>query len=148
MVQETFLRLCRADPADVEGSISGHMAEWLFTVCRRLAIDARRKESRMSPWSDGYQERPDARPAPDVGLEQTDEVSRVMHSLEDLPLKQREALRLKFQQGLSYKEIAGIMQESIGSVSWWIHKGLGTLRARLNTEALGSSDWAKEGAEA
>ena len=31
VVQDAFLRLCREDRAKVDG----HLAEWLFTVCRR-----------------------------------------------------------------------------------------------------------------
>src|SRR5687767_2374444 len=44
VVQETFLRLCREPPAAVDG----HLAEWLFTVCRNQALDVCRKESRMT----------------------------------------------------------------------------------------------------
>src|SRR3990172_8871275 len=39
-VQETFLRLCQADRARVDD----HLAQWLYTVCRTRAVDARRKE--------------------------------------------------------------------------------------------------------
>ena len=44
VAQEAFLRLCRADRA----SIDGHLAEWLFTVCRNRALDVKRKEMRMA----------------------------------------------------------------------------------------------------
>src|SRR4051794_13394171 len=43
LVQEVFLRLCDQEQDGVES----HLAEWLYTVCRNLAIDARRKERRM-----------------------------------------------------------------------------------------------------
>src|SRR6185369_13455277 len=48
VVQETFLRLCREDPSTVHG----HVAQWLFTVCRNLAFDTRKKEIRMTPLED------------------------------------------------------------------------------------------------
>src|SRR5688500_16048837 len=48
VVQETFLRLCREDPARLEG----HLAPWLFTVCRNLALDARKKAARMESIDD------------------------------------------------------------------------------------------------
>src|SRR4051812_34641825 len=54
VVQETFLRLCREQPA----RIGDHLAQWLFTVCRNLAFDVRKKENRMSPLTD-----PDIEPA-------------------------------------------------------------------------------------
>src|SRR5215472_10673208 len=44
IVQETFLKLCASD----RSSIDGHLAEWLFTVCRNRALDVLRKEQRMS----------------------------------------------------------------------------------------------------
>src|SRR4030095_3702150 len=46
--QETFLPLCQENPA----SIGSHLAQWLFTVCRNLAFDVRKKETRMSPLTD------------------------------------------------------------------------------------------------
>jgi DNA-directed RNA polymerase specialized sigma24 family protein len=48
VVQETFLRLCKEQPARIES----HLAQWLFTVCRNLAFDVRKKENRMSPLKD------------------------------------------------------------------------------------------------
>ncbi len=51
--------------------------------------------------------------------------------MESLPPKQQEVLRLKFQQGLTYREISQVTQESIGNVGWLLHKGLKSLKERL-----------------
>ena len=48
VVQETFLRLCRAE----RGRVEGHLAAWLYTVCRNLALDVHRKERHMAPWNE------------------------------------------------------------------------------------------------
>src|SRR6185436_20360990 len=48
VVQETFLRLCKEQPAN----LGDHVAQWLFTVCRNLAFDVRKKENRMTPLTD------------------------------------------------------------------------------------------------
>ena len=48
VVQETFLKLCASD----RNSIDGHLAEWLFTVCRNRALDVLRKEHRMTQLRD------------------------------------------------------------------------------------------------
>ena len=44
VVQDTFLRLWESDRA----SVNGHLAQWLYRVCRNCALDVRRKESRMT----------------------------------------------------------------------------------------------------
>ena len=43
VVQDTFLRLCSTAQQDVEG----HLAAWLFTVCKHRAIELGRKERRL-----------------------------------------------------------------------------------------------------
>jgi RNA polymerase sigma-70 factor (ECF subfamily) len=128
VVQEAFLRLCEQKREDV----AAHTAEWLFTVCRNLALDVLRKESRMTPLTEERTHaRPSPTPPPGAELERADSVARVLEAMIVLPTKQQEALRLKFQQGLSYAEIAGVMNEKSGTVGWWIHAGLRTLRSRL-----------------
>ena len=54
-----------------------------------------------------------------------------MQALARLPFPQQEALRLKFQSGMSYREIAEITGQPIGTVGWLIHFGLKALRERL-----------------
>ena len=51
--------------------------------------------------------------------------------LERLPHNQQEVIRLKFQQGLSYKEIAAITELSASNVGYLIHTAVKKLRAEL-----------------
>jgi RNA polymerase sigma-70 factor (ECF subfamily) len=44
---------------------------------------------------------------------------------------QQEAVRLKFQHGLSYKEIASVLDLTVTNVGFILHTALKTLRARL-----------------
>ena len=55
----------------------------------------------------------------------------VLARLVELPPRQREALRLRFQHGLSYREVGSVMGETVGSVSWLIHSGIQGLRGKL-----------------
>ena len=50
VVQETFLRLWKLFGTEAEsaGELDGRLPQWLFTVCRNLALDVRRKEQRMA----------------------------------------------------------------------------------------------------
>jgi len=125
VVQETFLRLCREQPA----RISDHLAQWLFTVCRNLAFDVRKKENRMSPLSDA-----DVKaftPRPLAALEQKETMSQVMRILETLPKNQREVIYLKFQCDLSYKEIGEITHLSVTNVGFLIHTAIKSIRKEM-----------------
>src|SRR5262249_47320055 len=130
VVQETFLRLCVQDRQAIEP----RLAEWLFTVCRNRALDVLRKESRMTQLSDEQAHHclsPD--PSPPDTVEKRDSAARVLDMLERLPASQREAIRLKFQSGFSYREISRISGHSVTNVGYLIHVGLKTLRGQLQS---------------
>jgi RNA polymerase sigma-70 factor (ECF subfamily) len=128
VVQDTFLRLCEQDRVHVEP----HLAEWLFTVCRNRATDVLRKEGRMTRLSDEHLEsRAGADPAPADILEHREDHALILRILHDLPKGQQEVIRLKFQNGFSYKEISRISGYSVSNVGFLIHTGLKTIRTRL-----------------
>ena len=58
--------------------------------------------------------------------------TRIDELLADLPLNQREVVRLKFQNQLSYQEIAAVTSLSVGNVGFLLHTALKTLRSRLD----------------
>src|SRR5262249_54372868 len=111
-----------------------HLAQWLFTVCRNLAFDVRKKENRMSPLTD-----PEIVPTvdhpPGASLEHEQTMSQVLRIMETLPKNQREVLRLKFQCDLSYKEISEITHLSITNVGFLIHTAIKTVRKELLAES-------------
>jgi RNA polymerase sigma-70 factor (ECF subfamily) len=128
VVQDTFLRLLRQDRASVEA----HLTEWLFTVCRNRALDVCRKEGRMRTTDEaGFAGLVAPEPGPDTALERHETTGQILEMLDRLPEKQREVIRLKFQNGLSYKEISRITSHSISYVGVLIHHGMKTLRSRL-----------------
>src|SRR5215218_3931967 len=103
VVQDTFLKLCRQDGAEVRD----RLAEWLFTVCRNRALDVLRKEGRMTRLSDEHATaRASAEPGPAEAMETRESAAQVLKALDNLPPNQREVIRLKFQNGFSYREIS------------------------------------------
>jgi RNA polymerase sigma-70 factor (ECF subfamily) len=132
VVQDAFMRLCSQPRA----SVDGHLAEWLYTVCRNRALDVLRKESRMSDQPLVDRAPPDGahslEPEPGAAIEQREDAGSVRVALATLPPRTQEVLRLRFQEGLSYKEIAGVMQLTVSHVGVLIHNGLKSLRARLD----------------
>ena len=134
VVQETFLRLLNQDRSTLEE----HLAVWLFTVCRNLCHDVHRKESRMSVMDEQRaHSTPSPAATPHQAAETADSVSHVFETIRALPQKQQEVLRLKFQHGLSYKEISRVTQEKIGTVGWLIHEGLKGVREKLAASEVG-----------
>jgi RNA polymerase sigma factor (sigma-70 family) len=128
VVQETFLRLFRQEREAVEA----HVLQWLFTVCRNRALDVLRKEGRMTTTDEtGFAALQSPDPPPEAALENQETLERVFASLDRLPSRQQEVIRLKFQNGLSYKEISGITSHSVSYVGVLIHEGMKTLRASL-----------------
>lgn len=128
VVQDTFLRLC----GQRREEIGDRLAEWLFTVCRNRALDVLRKEGRMTRLGDDQVHAcRSPEPDPAEAIELRDSAARVMAGLDALPVNQREVIRLKFQNGFSYREISRISGHSISNVGFLIHTGLKTLRKRL-----------------
>jgi RNA polymerase sigma factor (sigma-70 family) len=112
-------------------TINGHAVEWLFTVCRHRALDVMRKEGRMKRFEEGQVERVTAaEPRPGRALEQAETQAAILRMIDRLPPNQQEVVRLKFQNGFSYKEISRITALSVTNVGFLIH----TAVARLRTE--------------
>lgn len=169
VVQDAFLKLCQADD---RAQLQDHLTAWLYTVCRNRALDIKRKEQRMSTLSSEAQTiitatttGSDNNKRVSATLSTTNTENRnnptlaaaahpetrnnVFQAIESLPTSQQDVLRLKFQSGLSYKQIARIMNESVTNVGFLIHIGLKTLREKLNInspEMLSSSGGGRMGA--
>jgi RNA polymerase sigma-70 factor (ECF subfamily) len=122
IVQEAFLRLCKQARHEVEPCLG----PWLFTVCRRQAVDVLRKENRMSALSEAME--PAVRTEPSEAVESSDLQRAVLDRLSRFPPPQQEAVRLKFLQQFSYREIAEVMGLSESHVGVLIHQALKKLR--------------------
>ncbi len=132
VVQDTFLRLCKENPKRVEG----HLAQWLFTVCRNRALDLKRKTRQLKPLDeDNIQTLAAPGQSPLGILEKKETLAEILRMLEELPEQQQEVIRLNFQHELSYKEIAATMNLSISNVGFLIHNGVRTIRQRIADQA-------------
>lgn len=126
-VQETFLLLVQ-HVGEVDRA---HPAPWLFTVCRTKAIDLLRRGGRMEAHAqEDLAQRASADPPAEEMAALREGVSEVERLLALLPPREREVLRLKFQEGLRYKEIAAVTGLSVSHVGVMIHQAMARLRRR------------------
>jgi RNA polymerase sigma-70 factor (ECF subfamily) len=131
-VQETFLRfISDGAPRD-----DARVAQWLYTVCRNQVIDTHRKEKRMQLLTtpDATARAVDSLAPPDR-LERLETQGQLVTLLSQLPDRQQEVVRLRFQHGLSYRQIAGVLELTETNVGWLLHTALKALREKMAAPA-------------
>ena len=126
VVQETFLRLLRKPPAI--GS-AGSAGPWLFRVCRNLAYDLMKTETREQVRRERI-EAPESS-TPDELSADTEVKALVRQEWDLLPAREREALWLKVHDGLSYAQIGEVLGVKPGTVGWIVHEAMQHLTQRL-----------------
>jgi len=127
VVQETFVKFQR------NGAINraDEQATWLFTVCRNAALNVCRKERRMMYLGvEAMELRKAEQPIPFDRLEQKEAAGFLLRIVATLPARQQEVIQLKFQNDLSYQQIAKIMKTTANNVGVLLHTALKTLRQR------------------
>lgn len=119
LVQEAFLRLHRVRETVVQPRA------WLFVTIRRLASNYRRKHQRLSALEEAHENtgEPDA-VLPVEEMERSEAVLLLRLCLEELPERDRELVQLKFENELSYEEIARRTGLSSGNVGYRLHHAL------------------------
>lgn len=122
VMQETFAYLFRKFPGF---HLTAQMTTFLYPVVRNLSIAARRKRLRLVQPS-GESPPPDpVAPAPNDPEAERQELRTVLSAL---PEGQREALLMRFMDGMSLLEIAEALGVPEGTVKSRLHNALQTLR--------------------
>jgi RNA polymerase sigma-70 factor, ECF subfamily len=111
---------------------------WFFTIVRNSWYSriARRTNALDAVPLDTTQDGPpDAALNPEMRLLQRDTVGRVRQAIERLPVDFREVIVLREIEGLSYKEIATVVDVPIGTVMSRLARARERLLAELQTSA-------------
>lgn len=74
-----------------------------------------------------------AEPPPGRTLERAEQHATALRLIGQLMPNQQEVIRLKFQNGFSYQEIARITSLSTGNVGFILHTALKTLRSGMTS---------------
>ena len=96
----------------------------------------------QTPFDETHDERPDEQLDPEALVIQRQAVARVRQAIEELPVDFREVIVLRELEGLSYKEIAGVIGAPIGTVMSRLARGRERLLSLLDpaTTPGGTSD--------
>ena len=132
-VQETFLRLSRQDVVALEP----RLRPWLFLVCRNCALDHRRKVVRFRAEPIEDDEWLSDEPSPPMHAIAAEDAGRLRELVAALPRQQRELIKLKFEAGLSHKEMAEALRTSVSTVGVQLHDAIKTLRRQWPNENQG-----------
>lgn len=119
LLQDTFIKASRS----LGGYRGGDPRSWLFTVARSVFIDAVRRHRAIA-----------VDQIPDKGLTDPDVPERMLidRTLWSLPERQRAALLLVDDIGLSYQEAAAALDTTLGALKVLVHRARVTFRLRYS----------------
>lgn len=120
--QETWIRVLeqghRYDPRH-------NFVTWLLTIARNLAIDnmRRKRPDALEDLSPACEPETAGPGAFDIAVQQ-ERAKRLDVALDRIPAEQREAILLRFQEGMSLDEIAAVTASPLSTVKSRLYRGL------------------------
>jgi len=132
IVQEAFMRL-HAQFEEVR-----EPRKWLYRTVHNLALNHKRDNAKIISLNEDAEggspavaEASDPQPLPDEQIARMEGIGLVRLSVETLDARGRELIRLKFNEGLSYKEISERTGLSVGNVGYLLHHAIKTVGEEL-----------------
>jgi RNA polymerase sigma factor (sigma-70 family) len=132
VVQEAFMKL-HAEFQQVR-----EPRRWLYRTVHNLALNQQRAAGRIVPMLsgseavDGADDPVDPQPLPDEQIARWEGIGLVRLSLETLDARSRELVRLKFTEGMSYKEMSVRTGLTVGHVGYLLHHALKSIADELS----------------
>jgi RNA polymerase sigma-70 factor (ECF subfamily) len=105
---------------------------WLYRIVVNLCLNAKRRAGDLP--LDAAAQVADAGPAPDERLRFDERDRRLAAAIDALPPRQRAAVVLTYQEGLSNADVAGVLDTSVSSVETLLVRARRTLRDSLGSD--------------
>ena len=125
VTSEVFIKALRAMPRYQD--TGRPFAAWLYQIAVNAIAD-RYRTLRPTHALEDFHDLSVGGPAIEEQAAQRDEIRRIWRLVEELPLQQRTALVLKFQEDMKIEDIAVAMGKTPGAVKLLIHRGVSRLR--------------------
>ena len=135
VVQEALLKVWTK--AALWDATRGQPETWIYTICTNLCLDRLRRPKPTVPWAEDF-DPPDPSPTADAGLEIQARDRQVAAAIAALPDRQRAAVVLTYQEGLSNAAVAEHLGVSVSALEALLVRARRTLRTHL-------SSWLEEG---
>jgi RNA polymerase sigma-70 factor, ECF subfamily len=130
VAQQSFMRLWERR---AEWRAGGSLPSYLYRVARNLCLSERRRLHVRARRGEMFRHEPQASPArPDQVMERNELRAAAMEALEGLPGRRREVFELVRFHGLSYREVAEVMEISPQTVANQMSAALAHVRDALS----------------
>lgn len=133
ILQETFLRFWLALPRYRN---DGPLFPYLVTIAANLARDRWRRDRR---WHDQNPDevpafQADLQPTPEEWMERQEVLEALARAVEHLPPIYRAVIALRYDAGLTYEEIAAVLDLPLNTVRVRLHRAKARLRTLLEEQ--------------
>lgn len=135
IAQEVFLRVHQYRHSYAP---RGKFSTWIFGIAHHLFVSRLRKQRWVIPWpkknveTDEPVEFASSEPSPQETAANNETAGILKQCIESLPLLQKEALILREFHQMNYQEIAGVLNQSLGTVKTLIHRARGALKDKMS----------------
>jgi RNA polymerase sigma-70 factor (ECF subfamily) len=113
------------------------LSSWLFRIAANIIVDRGRQGGRVTNLGDDPvpEDRIDRAPEedPQVQVEQWERAAALRERINALPDDQREAIRLRYMEGLSVAEVVERVGRNENATKQLLHRAMTTLRSRMGT---------------
>ena len=138
VVQDTIIKLWKMSQQNDgslplarsgEGNAIDNLEAYALRMARNLALDRQRMKVNQTENIDGMDFFSSS--SVEKSIEQEERISTIRQAMEQLPEKQRVAMQLRDFEGLSYKEIANIMEITEDQVKVNIFRARQSVKSKL-----------------
>jgi RNA polymerase sigma-70 factor (ECF subfamily) len=133
VVQEAFYRAARY----FQSFRGGDARVWLLGIVRRSTFDWLKKNRSMTSFDEQSHDIADETANPALIAVQQYEIEQLRETLDGLPEQLREVIVLRELEGMSYQQIANIVEVPIGTVMSRISRGRKQIQTKLAPLAEG-----------